>query len=168
MLFTYDASRLNGLLGKFDAALGAFGIKRVASIIWEAIPFSFVVDWFVNVSDMLRGIEDYFDDPLPIVVHDFSHSVKYAYRTSLDWSLGTRLVYPGLAVRTTSYYERRREVPSLWDALSVRTPNLNQDGLGLSLILMRMDGVTRDRRKPGPKTTKPLNFNKAYFRDIIR
>jgi hypothetical protein len=121
-------------------------VTRVASILWEAIPFSFVVDWFVNIGDMIGNIEDQLIDPLPIVIHDFSHSLKYGYRTRLRWTWNTKIV-TDLGYRAFEVYERRRDVPSLWDSLSVRLPNLNQTGLGLSLIILSMDGITNWKRR---------------------
>jgi hypothetical protein len=146
MLFTYDATALQGLLGKLDGLIHAFGVNRVASIIWEAIPFSFVVDWFVNVGDVIRSYEDMLLDPLPIVIHDFSHSLKYGYRTKLTWNWASKVI-TDLAYGDKEYYERRRDYPSQWDSLSVQTPNLNQVGLGASLVIVRMDGITNWKRR---------------------
>jgi hypothetical protein len=141
MLFTYDATRLKGQYGQVSSLIRALGADRVASVIWEAIPFSFIVDWFVNVGDMIATMEDQVIDLLPVVVHDFSHSLKYGYRTKLQWTWNSKIV-TDLAYRDVVVYERRRDVPSLVDSLSVRLPNANQVGLGLSLVVMAMDGIT--------------------------
>lgn len=149
MLFTYDASRLKGLFGQLDGLIHALGVNRIASVVWEAIPFSFVVDWFVNVGDVIASIEDNLegDSLLPVVIHDFSHSLKWEYRTRMELRWKPQGSGYNIQVDTahyyTSYYERRRDYPSLWDSLSVRLPNLNQAGLGLSLIVVKMDGVHR-------------------------
>lgn len=146
MLFTYDASKLKGLLGSVSGLISALGANRVASIIWEAIPFSFIVDWFVNVGDMIATYEDQVIDLLPVVIHDFSHSLKYGYRTKLQWTWNNKIV-TDLAYRDTVVYERRRDYPSLTDSLSVHLPNLNQTGLGLSLLIVNMDGITNWKRR---------------------
>jgi hypothetical protein len=146
MLFTYDATALRGLLGKINGVLYALGVTRIASVIWEAIPFSFVVDWFVRVGDLIESVEDQLIDPLPIVIHDFSASLKYEYRTSIELNWADKVI-TDLAHRSQTYYERRRNSPSCWDALSVHSPNLNQAGLGLSLVIVRMDGITKWRRR---------------------
>jgi hypothetical protein len=119
-------------------------VDRIGSILWEACPYSFVIDWFVNVGDIISEVEDLFLDPLPIVIHDFNHSLKYGYRTRLDWQPGVRC-RTDIGTRTFEYYERRRDIPSLWDSLQVRSPNLNQTGLGLSLMIVKMDGITKWR-----------------------
>jgi hypothetical protein len=152
MVFTYDASKLRTMLGQIDNLLHALGVQKVASIIWEAIPYSFVVDWFVNVGDMIASAEAQLLEPLPILVHDFSASLKLSYKTRLEIVI-SHLVLPAFYVRSDlawrefTTYERRRDFPSLWDSLSARLPNLNQVGLGSSLIVMRMVGVTKERRR---------------------
>jgi hypothetical protein len=147
-LFDYDASRLHSQLGRVESLIHSFGVSKMASVLWEAIPYSFVVDWFVGIGDLIDSLEDSILDPLPIVIHDFSHSLKYEYKTILEvetsynggstYSTGTDYY-----MRRQSVYERRRDVPSLWDSLSARSPNLNKAGLGLSIIVLQMDGVNR-------------------------
>lgn len=39
------------------ASIDAFGARRVFSSAWELIPFSFVVDWIINVSDKIAAID---------------------------------------------------------------------------------------------------------------
>jgi hypothetical protein len=146
MLYTYDAGALQGQLGKLRGLIHALGVDRVGSVLWEALPFSFVVDWFVNIGDMIGSVEDQILDPLPIVIHDFSHSLKYGWRISLRWNWDGKIL-TDIAYRDYEYYERRRDIPSLWDSLSVQTPNANQVGLGLSLIVLKMDGITNWKRR---------------------
>jgi hypothetical protein len=46
-------------LSEFESTVGkyldAFGVSFDAAIIWNAIPFSFVVDWFINVGEWLHS-----------------------------------------------------------------------------------------------------------------
>jgi hypothetical protein len=149
-LFSYDTKRLRASLGMVDAMIHSFGVTRMASVIWEAIPYSFVVDWFVSVGDLIESLEDSILDPLPIVIHDYNHSIKYEWKTILEAemsvnSLSSFYATIDFAQRQSSVYERRRDVPSLFDSLSARTPSLNQAGLGLSLIILNMDGVHRGK-----------------------
>jgi hypothetical protein len=39
--------------------LSQLGLNNPASIAWELIPFSFVVDWFLNVGQMLESLTDF-------------------------------------------------------------------------------------------------------------
>ena len=152
MIYSYDASQLQSLTGQLNVLLHAFGVSKVASIYWEALPFSFVVDWFVNVGDVLSSLEDRLIDPFPMVIHDFCHSVKYVYRTNVEFNLwesqppGAKYIVPALAYKEFHHYERRRCTPCLVDPLTVRSPSLNQAGLGLSLIICLMDGVKQHSR----------------------
>jgi hypothetical protein len=41
------------------AMLQQFGIANPAAVAWELIPFSFVLDWFVNVGDYLNSLTDF-------------------------------------------------------------------------------------------------------------
>jgi hypothetical protein len=149
MRFTYDASALQGALGTLRSKLNAFGIDRIIGSIWEAIPYSFVVDWFINVGGVLDSLEDYFVNPLPIVIQDFVHSIKYEYVTRLTHNQG-QLGTPHLRVSGILLYEksvkryiRRAEAPSLFASLNVRLPNLNQVLLGGSLVVQRQRSNNR-------------------------
>jgi len=42
------------------AQLSQWGITNPLSLVWELIPFSFVVDWFVNVSQLIGTFDDWF------------------------------------------------------------------------------------------------------------
>jgi hypothetical protein len=141
---------LRGLLGQIDSLVYSLGVTKIASVIWEAIPYSFVVDWFVSVGDFIESLEESIFDPLPIVIHDFSHSLKYEYKTTLEMGLSINSLASFIgtldyAIKTVTAYERRWDVPSLTDSLSARTPTANQAGLGLSLIILRMDGIHRKK-----------------------
>lgn len=41
------------------ALAGQLGLLNPAALAWEIVPFSFVVDWFVNVGDWLQGFTDF-------------------------------------------------------------------------------------------------------------
>jgi hypothetical protein len=142
MRFTYNAERLAGLIGTLRAQLAAFGISEILPTIWEAIPYSFVVDWFFNIGRILRSFENLLkEDLLPIQIVDFVHSVRYHYTTRIVHQQGHP---PGVLLHAqvlkqvdVSYYARRAEAPRLYDTLHVRTPSLNQFLLGGSLVVGR-------------------------------
>lgn len=50
---------LDGDIGMLKAFLAALGLNNPAKIVWNAIPYSFVVDWFVRVSDHFDGFQVY-------------------------------------------------------------------------------------------------------------
>lgn len=45
------------LLGYLKATLAALGIGNPLNVVWNAIPFSFVVDWFFNIGSFLDGFD---------------------------------------------------------------------------------------------------------------
>jgi hypothetical protein len=140
--YKFDVSALKALKGSIRTYLDAFGVSDVLPTFWEAIPYSFLVDWFVNIGSWLRSIENALKgDLMPIQIVDFSHSVKFNYitRTLLDVGKGAWRIASGLVLyeQEYTYYVRRQEAPSLYDKLSVRLPNLNQALLGGSLYLAR-------------------------------
>jgi hypothetical protein len=55
--------------------LDLLGLNLDPAIIWNAIPYSFVVDWFVNVGDYLHSlrIDAY---KVELLMSDYCHSVR--------------------------------------------------------------------------------------------
>jgi len=41
------------------AMMQSYGIANPLAVAWELVPFSFVLDWFVNVGDYLSGLTDF-------------------------------------------------------------------------------------------------------------
>lgn len=144
-----DVSELKGFMGTVRGYISALGLDRITATIWEAIPFSFLVDWFVDVGSFLDGIDEKLFGALPILISDFSHSVKFEYQTSITWRCWVTQSLPGstpkvfaqapIGIQSTKYYERRAngEYPSLVDLQSARSLTLNQVGLAASLVLSK-------------------------------
>lgn len=61
------------------------GVLNPAALLWEIVPFSFVLDWFVNVGDWLQGFTDF----AGMTLHD---PVKTSHRWS--WHTYTRVSKP--------------------------------------------------------------------------
>lgn len=99
-----DLSGLNKLAAYFDVA----GLGDPLSIIWEAIPFSFLVDYFLSVGRFLSQFDhDFLTTPITVV--DFGYSIKtnqkYTYQRDRQIKRtdnGVITTYPG----TPSYYKR--------------------------------------------------------------
>ena len=51
---SYDFSQISPLEATLYAASQAYGFSNPLQVVWNAIPYSFVVDWIVNVSQMLE------------------------------------------------------------------------------------------------------------------
>lgn len=109
-----EARTLNGFLDRL-------GINGNPAILWNALPFSFVVDWFVNVGGYLNKLR--VDNVRPVTeVSDFCSSVKSERRLELVLSgdiLGTSssaAVVNAVAPKTVfssnaSWYRREAFLP---------------------------------------------------------
>lgn len=96
----------------------SLGFVNPATVAWELVPFSFVVDWFVNVSDFLSGFTDFagltvvrpYRTRFWSVSHLFTQYDDYSYWG--DWT-GTQrwvddLPGPSLTVRAPWRLSARR------------------------------------------------------------
>lgn len=73
-----------------------FGVVNPASVAWEAVPYSFVVDWFANVGQCLNAMTDF----VGLTVEDafvttfwqnsFDHSVQYLRPQDFQYSHSDR------------------------------------------------------------------------------
>lgn len=127
---------------RLRALLDTFGVNFDLSILWNAIPFSFVVDWFSNMGNYL---EQFKVEQVHIPVHFklIGYSMKYRVQSKSEAYYGTQL--SPILVRTGrySYYKRWKEqyIPPL--PISGGLPSLYQATLALSLItVIRNRGVT--------------------------
>lgn len=55
----FQGCRVRGISDPTIHTLEQLGLTNPLSLAWELIPFSFVVDWFVNVGDVCRSFTDY-------------------------------------------------------------------------------------------------------------
>jgi hypothetical protein len=121
--------------------LDTLRFRRDPSIIWNAIPFTFVVDWFVNVANYL---EQFAVDNLGIKVEivDFCSSVKQSIRAdsymahwentgSGPFRIGAERQYQSAALTA---YERRTMLPNLGHALTLSGLSVNEAYLSAALI----------------------------------
>ena len=130
----------------FDVLGGGDGL----SIVWEAVPFSFVADWFFGIGDFLEQFEkDAFGVPYTIV--DFGYSIKRTEEYYVDgWfeledkDTGIRSMQASPAGYVRQYkksYTRRRVHPPLqrideWSfdpLLTFQLPSWKQIWVGLNL-----------------------------------
>lgn len=130
--------------------LETLGVALDPSIIWNAIPFSFVVDWVVDVSGFLSSFRrETF--PINVTVSDFCHSYRWHKEAEvhLKFDSDPQLVaapqYVGSPLSTgfiqvyhgmRSYYSRVRHSPNIHSA-RLKSPKLRQAALAGSLLLAR-------------------------------
>lgn len=109
--------------GRCRALLDTLGLNANPATIWNAIPFTFLIDWFVNVGGFLKGFR-YDNVPIQSEITDFCHSVKIRRRTVYEQQMrhwtGTTWTYgPWYATDECVYsqYTRHRTIPNLYGAL---------------------------------------------------
>jgi hypothetical protein len=130
--------RLKGLLGFLDG----LGFQLDPGILWEAIPFSFVVDWFLNVGDWLHQFNlDLLE--LPIELVEFALQVKEELVVTSQCT-NTFSINGGPTVTNTfqgwttteNLFRRIPLIPDESDLISLdwKMPKARQFILGLNLV----------------------------------
>lgn len=142
MTYMYTCPDMNEWKMKVKALLDMLGLRLTPSVIWEAIPFSFVVDWFFRVQDYLEQFEDPLV-PVTCTVIDYTISVKHTYHFKRDsgyWANPTGSAWSD-QVEVEEYsktYHRRRTLPNSGTAFINRGQfGRNQLALSASLLKVR-------------------------------
>jgi hypothetical protein len=137
--------------------LDRLGVNADPSIVWNAIPWSFVVDWLFNVSEYLsRFTRANMEPQINVMQYCWSVKRERAIRcTATAESSSTYPLYPnsGSAVHTypvvtETAYHRSVGLPSASSFLTSGL-NLNEFSLAAAIAIAR-------RRKPKPKKVKPV------------
>jgi len=127
-----------GLRGSLDG----LGFELNPAIIWDAIPFSFVVDWFVNVGG---AIERFKVDTLELPIKLIDSNIQFKEQWRVDCQLEQKATVDSRsAFMPGATYERKvfHRMPgapdmSVMNSLGWKSPSWNQYGLALSLGLTR-------------------------------
>ena len=149
--FRYDVSDLTDAELELRAWGEAMDLFDPLAIVWNAIPFSFVLDWFSNIGDWIEQLLRV--QALPIVIEDFSHSVKFSYSTTMYVHFWGDSLIAEVAKGTRSYYERRRTIPSSFTSLEFHTPSAVAASLGAALV-----GQAVSNRPRPPRIRKQLPY----------
>lgn len=80
MTYTYQYPEIDRMQSAVYGLLDTLGLQLNAWIIWEAIPYSFVIDWFFNVGDFLNQYRKKWI-PIELTIKDFGVSAK----TKASW-----------------------------------------------------------------------------------
>jgi hypothetical protein len=125
--------------------LDTLGVRLDPGILWNATPWTFLIDWVVDGSSFLRGFaRDNF--PITTVIHEFCHSMAYSKECGVDCVLtdrGTLAPRPAspngnttacVARNFTRFFNRVLAHPSQ-HAAHVRGIRLRQAALAGSLLL---------------------------------
>lgn len=130
----YDVSVLVEQQLKLATLLRSFGLNNPAAVVWEAIPFSFVVDWFVNVGDALKSLQ------IPIIIPNIIHDCGYGVTVRSKFSEYFKSYTAQCLMRETitKGYSRRPGLPVSIPGLNLETPGVKQLVLGLALAAQRL------------------------------
>jgi hypothetical protein len=140
MRYTYAMPGLDKEDAVLRGYLDAFGFKWDPSIIWNAIPFTFILDWVADVGNYLRQFSvDNLQTQL--FIEDFSSSVKaletcehrFRVRRTTPSPLLENSVIIGTEDRLT--YHRRTGIPALFASVSTSALSLRQASLGAALFM---------------------------------
>lgn len=127
-------------LGRMDS-LGLGGVRP--SILWNALPWSFVVDWFAGIGQWIkRNVDTGALDPVTNI-HRYLWSYKAARRiilsTTLRATAGFLPVGPlvPIVMREEHVYIRRADVPDIYSSLRSSGLSSKEFSLAAALALSR-------------------------------
>lgn len=150
--YNYNYTQYQAEHARLLAYLDAFGLNFNPAIIWNAIPWSFVVDWVFGVSKYLNEQRVGNMDPL-INIRRFLWSVsrqrqiivnrKIRIDTDRFGTKGPWITVP-LPVVTETAYRRVSGIPSS-SSIQSSGLNLNEFSLASALVLARRRRSTRRR-----------------------
>jgi hypothetical protein len=134
---------LTAVGGRLKAFLDVLGVNANPAILWNAIPFTFIVDWFVNVSAYLERLRvDNIDFKTEIT--DFCTSAKFE-RTIEYQHQNVQSTYSDTPVQQTgpwtttdicvkTFYERKLGLPNYLTALQSSGLNIREFSLTAALL----------------------------------
>lgn len=113
--------------------LNRMGLINPATVIWDLVPWSFVVNMFVNVNSLLSSYTDW----VGIDVTD--HSITRTSRLLEEWSMSYRDGSGFTSSVVNSYAKRRSTGIPLRPKLEVKLPDLNWELalIASSLVVQR-------------------------------
>lgn len=118
----------------FTFTLDQLGVLNPFSLAWELIPFSFVVDWFLPVGDMLRSV-------VPPQGVKFAKAYTYV-KTEVSWDRRTMITSPAPGWNTKGFGKlvyKERKALSTFPRFEYVSPDLspsqNQLASAASLLM---------------------------------
>jgi hypothetical protein len=136
-----------GVPARFLGMMDAYGLNLNPSILWNAVPWSFAVDWITTTGSWL---ESWTQKALTLNVEilDFCHSVSStASRITTAFDVLPDGILPETVICTSSasHYDRRVAYPGVLSLPRLKTPRWGALFLGGSLGISQ----TRKRKAPG-------------------
>jgi len=140
MRYTYSIPYMNEISSNILGVMGQLGISPSRpSIVWNAIPFTFLVDWFFNVGDLL---DEWFGrdlNPASVTVLDFCCSQKLKTVLEAQWQIDEYFRISGDAqpfcYMSREYYQRERMVPTMSSPFTLVQSTGRKVALAASLLV---------------------------------
>jgi hypothetical protein len=124
------------------AFLDAVGLNANPRIIWDALKYSFVVDWFARVGDHLDTYRQEWLRPT-VTIYDMweTRNIKCSDKLFFEWAYlcgsGNALV----AKRSSETYTRRRSSPIVWRGIETSSLNAYKVVMAASLYGARVRSI---------------------------
>lgn len=121
------------------AFLDRFGVFPT-SIFWEAVPYSFVIDWFTPVGDWIRSKEEDWLKPV-VALESFCHSLKEQMLVEVEGGLQTAVsgnTLVPIAEVESKWYTRRMAIPHAIQLQLDANLSIDRIMAGTSLIFQRL------------------------------
>jgi len=154
LAYTVNVPELKGFLARLAQLSDSFGVRLDAGIVWDAIPYSFVVDWFINMSEWLHSnwSRDWYR--MDVKLCEFCHSAKIKETRQLYWYRPYAVNaydYALLAQRTCTYYKRQRDNPPVFTQTDLDTKH---EPWKVGRILNAISLLAQKTKLPGRKYAK--------------
>jgi len=113
--------------------LEQMGLNNPAALAWELVPFSFVVDWFINVGDVLSSLTDFAGIDLQGVF--CTYGAKFSYAHSIDHNPA----WYCSSIRDISYSYRVTSLSGIaLEVKKIKAPSITRAVTAVSLLLQQM------------------------------
>lgn len=158
---------LSNLDRTLRAMLDSFGVELNPRIIWDALPFSFIIDWIINVGDILERFKvDAMELPVDIVDSCLQYTESRAISSNLTLDKGSSTSSINHWPTHATLYRRFQRMPiaptfEVLQASDVQMPSARQITLGFSLIVANAGGGSSrvtSSNVPSTKTISAIPF----------
>jgi hypothetical protein len=112
--YTFMVKELKQFLLRLWQLGESFGVRPDAGILWDAIPLTFIIDYFVNVSEYIHSTYSYNWNLIDVKLLDYGHSAHIQCNQQLYWHSPAMEAFgqvPNqlLWSRNVSIYRRQRD-----------------------------------------------------------
>jgi hypothetical protein len=163
------------MLSRLVQLSSSLGVNPDVGIVWDAIPLSFVVDWFINVSEWLHHYASIDWRLCDVRILDYCRSGRVEFRRSVYWlrdlpmnaiTSNSDLIFTD----STVYYQRERDkVPRITQvnlAISKDGWKINRVLNAAALTIQKIDQLPRLVAELKLRWEKLLKELQEYQRNI--